>query len=33
MFIKAVSDAVFDITNAVYYDKPSIFIGAAFTRI
>ena len=26
--IKAVSDSVFDMINAVYHDKPSIFIRA-----
>ena len=29
-FIKAVSDTVFGMINAVYHDKPLIFIGAAF---
>ena len=28
MFIKAVSDTVLDMINAVYHDKPLIFIGA-----
>ena len=28
--IKAVSDTVFDIINAVYHDKPLMFIGATF---
>ena len=27
MFIKAVFDTVLDMTNAVYHDKPLIFIG------
>ena len=27
-FIKAVSDTVFDMINAVYYDKPLIFTRA-----
>ena len=30
MFIKAVSDTVFDLIYAVYHDKPLIFIGATF---
>ena len=30
MFIKAISDTVFDIINAVYHDKPLMFIGATF---
>ena len=30
MFIKAVSDTVFDMINSVYHDKPLIFIGATF---
>ena len=29
-FIKAVSDTVFDMINAVYHDKPLIFIRAMF---
>ena len=29
-FIKAVSDTVFDMINAAYYDKPLIFIRATF---
>ena len=29
-FIKAVSDTVLDMINAVYDDKPLIFIGATF---
>ena len=29
-FIKSVSAAVFDMTNAVYHDKPLILIGATF---
>ena len=28
MFIKAVSDTTFDMTNAVYHDKPLVFIRA-----
>ena len=28
--MKAVSDTVLDMINAVYYDKPLIFIGAKF---
>ena len=28
IFIKAVSDTIFDMINAVYHDKSSIFIGA-----
>ena len=30
VFIKAVSHTVFDMMNAVYRDKPLIFIGATF---
>ena len=29
-FIKAVSDAVLDMINAAYYDKPLILIRATF---
>ena len=29
-FIKAVSDAVLDMINAAYQDKPLMFIGATF---
>ena len=29
-FIKAVSDTVLDMINAVYHDKPLMFIGAVF---
>ena len=29
-FIKAVSDTVLDMINAVYLDKPLIFIGTTF---
>ena len=29
-FIKAVSDSLLGMINAVYHDKPSIFIGATF---
>ena len=29
-FIKAVSDTVFEMINAVYHDKPLIFIRATF---
>ena len=29
-FVKAVSDTVFDMVNAVYHDQISIFIPAAF---
>ena len=29
-FIKAVSDTAFDMINAVYHDKPLMFIGATF---
>ena len=32
MFIKAVCDTVFDMINAVYHDKPLIFIGATFRK-
>ena len=28
MFIKAVSDTVLDMINAIYHDKPLIFIRA-----
>ena len=31
-FIKAVSDTVFEMINAVYHDKPLIFIGATFWK-
>ena len=27
MFIKAASDTVLDMINAIYYDNPLIFIG------
>ena len=30
--IKAVSDTVLDMMNAVYHDKPLIFIGATFQK-
>ena len=30
MFIRAVSDNVFDMINAVYYDNTLMFINAAF---
>ena len=33
IFIKAVSDAVFERINAVYHDKPLIFIRATFKFI
>ena len=32
-FIKAVSDTVLDIINAVYHDKPLIFIGDIRSRL
>ena len=33
MFIKAVSDTAFDMINAVYHDKPLIFIKAVFDTV
>ena len=30
VFIKAVSETVFEMVNAIHHDKPSIFIGATF---
>ena len=30
MFIKAVSDTVLDMINAIYHDKPLISIGATY---
>ena len=31
-FIKAVSDTVFDMINAVHYDKPLVFTAATFQK-
>ena len=32
IFIKAVSDTVFDMISGVYHDKPLIFIGLRLER-